>query len=145
VSVSKGELRSAAIHEVGCKLDDVLDSAKSDVYRFDGAHDALLLVSSRMSSLYGDVKSKTGPDFSLEEAKVAKEYITRCITFLTKAADDASRGRFRAEGKVLGLEQSVKVAKSLYDVEKAKPSPSAKAKAKPVPLAVKRKAAKVYK
>jgi len=148
VSVEKSELRSYAIHEVGCKLDDVLDAAKLDVARFDGAGEALTLAADRISAVYQEIDRETVPDgsLSLEDASLAKRYVTRCVDFLSKAADDAVRGKFRAEGKVIGLEQSVVVAKSLYDLEKSKANPPPQegrdANGKPLPLKERRKSRK---
>lgn len=145
MSAEKSELRSCAIHEVGCKLDDVLEAAKLDVARFDGAGEALTLAAGRLSVVYQEIDQETVPDgsLSLEEASMAKRYVTRCVDFLTKASEDAARGKFRAEGKVLGLEQSVVVAKSLYELEKSKADPPPREgrdeKGKPLPLKERRK------
>jgi len=145
MSVEKGELRSQAIHEVGCKLDDVLDVAKRDVARLDGAGEALSLAVSRLSVVYQEIERETVPDgtLSLEEASLAKKYVTRCVEFLKKATEDAIRGKFRAEGKVLGLDQSVLVTKSLFDLEAAKanvpPREGRDSTGKPIPLKTRRK------
>lgn len=120
---SKSEIKAATVHELGVKFDDMLDTAKHEVSKSNGAKDALLLASKKVSELSShidkDMDEGTLSDISdpLSVAKTIKKYVQRAVGILESGATSAENHRLVMYGKVQALEQMISNMKKIHDME----------------------------
>jgi len=116
----KSEVKALTYHEVGAKLDDQLESAEREQFSMEGAKIALTeaknLVEQLLSHVDKDVQEGV---LDVAQATLAKRWVMRSMQVVQNLALRAEVQNYQSQGKVLALRQTVKVAKSLYDAEKA--------------------------
>lgn len=123
--MDKGELKAAVVHEVGVKVDDMLESAKAESAKQTGANVALLAAAKKVAELaqHVDKDLEAGDLENLEPPHVAqaiKKYITRCEGVLHNLAEVAARAKLTSEGRVQMAELIVGNLKKVHDAEHAK-------------------------
>lgn len=121
MSIEKSEFKKEVAHDIGCRLDDVLEEAQREIHRWEGAKTSLngakLAVEQLFAHVAQDVKtSKLSP----EGAEAAQTYVRRAAGILDNLRLKAEVHEQRAFGRVDGLKQAVTAAKKIYDVEEAK-------------------------
>lgn len=121
MSVDKTELRKAAIHEVGSRLDDALEASKADQYRLEGGVKAAQVAFERVGQLIvvvsGDMDKGA---LDIEQAKLVKGYLAQAQAQMRDLVISTEKRMHMAAGAVLGMERAVREAKSAYDREAAK-------------------------
>jgi hypothetical protein len=119
-SALKAEVKVGTAHEIGVRMDDLLDVAKRDMERAIGAQNALLDGSKIVLSLHGVVdKEIDAGTLDLEMAKKVKLYVTRAVTALESLAQRAANIQQVTNGRVQGLQAAVGSIKTFHDQEKA--------------------------
>ena len=119
-SALKAEVKVGTAHEIGVRMDDLLDVAKRDMERAIGAQNALLEGSKIVLSLHGVVdKEIDAGTLDLEMAKKVKLYVTRAVTALESLAQRAANIQQVTNGRVQGLQAAVGSIKTFHDQEKA--------------------------
>jgi len=124
--LSKGEIKAATIHELGIKFDDMLEAAKQEIARNEGAKTALLLASRKVSELLAHVdKDMDEGLFSdiegpLLVAKAIKKYVQRAAEVLESGAASAENHQLITRGKAQAFELMIANMKTLHDMELAK-------------------------
>lgn len=120
MSKLKSEVKAATLHEVGMKLDDVLEAAERELHTLEGGKQALHMgqkkVEQHLANVDRDVQEGK---LDLEQATLIKRWVTQCVHILENLALQAEVQMYQAQGKVVGAKHVVAVAKSLYDREKA--------------------------
>ncbi len=121
MSIEKSEVKVAAAHEIGCRLDDALEATTKDLYRLEGAVTALKQAVQIVESI-GKVVDKDMDDgrFGLEEATHIKQYLHRATLMVTNLQTNAESNRVAQTGKIQAMETAVKIAKNFKDAEDAK-------------------------
>ena len=120
------EVRAEFAHEIGCKLDDMLDAAKLDAARDEGAKNALQALVKRISELGLLVDKEmdeglfSGVDGPMSVAAAIKKYIVRASAVLESGALQAESHRLMCCGRVQTLELIVGNMKKTYDMELGK-------------------------
>jgi hypothetical protein len=129
VSELKAEIKMATAHQIGAKLDDQLETANSEVQRYEGAKEALKQAVKALEGLmshvdkdvdegkYNELAGELGP---LKIAELVKLYIQRSMSSVQNMAIGAETNGFVARGKVQALQMAVKAAKDVYDTEAKK-------------------------
>jgi len=125
MSLEKAEARAAGMHEVGMRMDDLLEAAQTEIARFEGAALGLLQASKAVQQLAGHVDDdiKEGRYEGLEPLKIAevvKRYISRAAQVVENLAHNAKNQQIQAAGQVAGLQSAVAITKKMFDAEKAK-------------------------
>ena len=123
--MDKGELKAAVVHDIGNKVDDMLESARADAASKLGANIALLACSKKVAELAAHVDKdlEEGRLENLEPPAIAqaiKKYITRACGVIDSGAEAAARARLVADGKIQMAELMVGNLKKLHDAELAK-------------------------
>jgi len=124
--MDKGELKAAVVHEIGCKTDDMLEAAKTEMSRHEGAKLALALASKQVAALGNHVdKDMDAGEFSnldgpLEVAKAIKKYLQRATGVVDSGVASAENHRLIAQGKVQAFELVVGNMQKLKEIELAK-------------------------
>ncbi len=123
--MDKGELKAAVVHEVGVKVDDMLESAKAESAKHTGANVALLAAAKKVAELaqHVDKDLEEGKLNDLEPhlvAQAVKKYITRCEGVLHNLAEVSARAKLTSEGRIQMAELIVGNLKKVHDAELAK-------------------------
>lgn len=116
----KHEIKSLTYHEIGVKLDDQLEAAKGEKHGYDGAKSALARTKILIENLTAniDVEAKDGA-LTIEASALAKKWVLRAANVVQNIGIQAEVQAHQAHGKIIALEQAVKVTKTLYEAEKA--------------------------
>lgn len=121
--MNKGELKAAVVYEIGCKVDDMLEGATLDVARNEGAKNALMMATKKVSNLAVEVdRELDGGDFDklgdpMEVAKLVKKYVTRAVAILESGAAGAENHRLISQGRAQAFELMVANMKKIRDGE----------------------------
>lgn len=133
MTITKGEVRTAAFHEAGCQLDDMVEATKADVLRCEGAISASSKLIELTQALAGHVqKDVEEGKYPLEVAKIVQHYVSRAVVVGEAYKQSMVVQRQQTQGSVAGLERAVGVLKKLHenetrkaDAELAAPDPRA--------------------
>ena len=128
MSIDKSVLKIAFLEDYGNKFDDLLEGARANLYRVEGSKVFGKLVQERFAALQTRQQKMTETgDCSLEEAdRINKNYQT-CINLLTHTMQNLDTDLAQARGRVIQLEEVVKLLKKDCDNESAKKSALSKA------------------
>jgi len=123
--MNKCELKAVVVHNIGSKVDDLLEAARSDAASKLGANVALLACSKKVAELaeHVDKDYEEGLLDKLEPHQIAqaiKKYITRACAVIDSGAEAAARARLVAEGKIQMAQLLVGNLKKVHDEELAK-------------------------
>lgn len=121
MSVLKSELKQLVTHEVGVKIDDVLEAARRDYVMLEGRQTAFQDGSKAPEALMVSVdKDVEEGKYDLKTAEIVKRYLSRCSNALQNLSVQAANMRIAQGGKVQGFEQTIAVLKAILDAEKSK-------------------------
>jgi len=117
----KHEIKALTYHEVGMKMDDLLEGAKADLARFDGAKQALIHGKQKVEELTQHVDKDMREELmSPEQAALVKKYLIRAVSVLQNLGIQSEIQYYQTQGRVAAMEKAVGVTKSFYDTERAK-------------------------
>lgn len=118
MSLHNSELKIGVVHEIGCRLDDNLESTTKDMYRSEGASSALKQAVGVIENAYALVdKDVDDGKLDLDNAKKVKNYLEKTRNMMTSLAGNAETSKLTLAGKVQGLQQSITIAKKFKDDE----------------------------
>ena len=122
MNIQNTEAKIGAVHEVGCRLDDSLESATKDLYRAEGSVTALkqaVTVLENLAAVVDKDVSKMVDDGSIDllQAKMIKSYVDRGRNQIINLVSNAENNRITQGGKVQAFQQAVQVAKKFKDDE----------------------------
>lgn len=124
--MDKSEIRAGVIHELGCKFDDMLESARREEMRHEGSHAALTIASKKVLELSShvdrdlDSEAFSNIDSPLAIAAIVKKYISRACAVIDSGAIAAENHRLISQGKIRALELVVDNTKKLHNLELTK-------------------------
>jgi hypothetical protein len=123
MTLMKAEVKAAAVHDVGIKLEDKLEAAKSEMSEAKGIRAGFDFAVRRMeqmtTTLDAEVKAEP-PKLSEDEYKIAKKYLAKVTDALKGLVQGATETFLRAQGKVIALDQVVKTLSDLHKAEEGK-------------------------
>ena len=121
MNVNKAEIKIFTAHELGCRLDDLLESNTKDMYRLEGGVVALRRALEDINGLLAVVdKEMDAEKFDLEQAKEIKRYIQRAAQVITNLTLNTDNNRIAYGGRMQALGLAVEVAKKYQDEESKK-------------------------
>jgi hypothetical protein len=121
MSIDKSDVKIGAAHEIGCRLDDVLDGATKDMYRLEGAQTALQQAVKSIENFMKVVDKDLDDDKTdLETAKTIKTYIQKVHKAMTNLLAQSETNKLTQTGKVQAMQKAVEVTKKFKDEELAK-------------------------
>lgn len=123
MTIEKTKLRGAAIHEVGARLDDMLEAGTKELHAAEGgAH-----VARKASQGVLQVMEQADRDLDagslrggIEEAKRIKSYLLKVHENLQKLATEQDARRLVATGLVGGMTKAVQATSRMHAAEMAK-------------------------
>lgn len=118
MSIDKTDIKVGAAHEIGCRLDDVLDGATKDMYRLEGAASAFQQATKSIESLMKIVdKDLDGDKIELETIKIIKTYVQRAHNAMINLASQAETNKLTQSGKVQAMQKAIEITKKFKDEE----------------------------
>ena len=119
MSVEKGEMRTAVIDELGGRVDDMLEQSQLAAARADGAAHALEQAAEIVRTLHShiDRELNEGKITELDQAQLAKQWITRAVHALNALAQQASTVKTIQKGHAQGIASVVSLLKRTRDTE----------------------------
>ena len=121
MNVNKAEIKIFTAHELGCRLDDLLESNTKDMYRLEGGVVALRQATTALEGLLAVVdKEMDAEKFDLEQAKEIKRYVQRAIQAVTNMVLNTDNNRIAYGGRMAALGLAVEIAKKYQDEESKK-------------------------
>lgn len=124
--MNANDIRADMAHEFGCKLDDMLDAARSDSSREEGARLALQVAVRKMADVFQAVDTDLDAgafgavDGPLAVASAIKKYLSQASAMLESGASTAESHRLMCQGRVQVLELLVGNTKKIHDMERGK-------------------------
>lgn len=117
----KSDIKQLVTNEVGVRIEDALEVAKKDLASVDGKCVAFNEASKAAESLLVHVDKDVDENkYDPAVAEHVKRYILRMSNALMNMANQAKQLSVIQQGKVLGLEYSVKIIENMLDLEKKK-------------------------
>ena len=121
MNVNKAEIKIFAAHELGCRLDDLLESNTKDMYRLEGGVVALRQAATALENLSSVIdKEMDEGKFDLDQAKEIKRYVQRAVQSVTNLVLNTDNNRIAYGGRMQALKLAVDVAKKFQDEESKK-------------------------
>jgi hypothetical protein len=115
------ELKHAITTEIGVRIEDAFEAAKLELAALEGRQAAFLDGSKAAEALLGSVdKDIEESKFDLEAAGHIKKYLSRCANALQNLSVQAANYRLMQQGKLQGLDYTVKLLKGIADDARAK-------------------------
>jgi hypothetical protein len=116
----KHEVKVLTYHEMGVKLDDQLEAAKLEYSSLDGSKKAFAFGKSKVEELTAHIDKDTRDGtLDVEQSTLAKRWVLRAVAVLQNLGVQSEVQSYQAQGKIIALEKSVGIVKTLHDNEKA--------------------------
>lgn len=114
--MNKSELKAAGMHEIGCRVDDLLEGTKARQEQIKGEKTAFLFAAKQIGS---DLIPKMEADkLTPKQREVCKRWLVRAIGSLENLALRCDTAAIATGGKVQALEIVVDEVSKMYDQEK---------------------------
>lgn len=121
MNIDKSQVRISVAHDIGVRMDDVLEGAKADVARADGATSIAVKISSDIEGLFAHVqKDIDAGGMDLEQGKLVMSWLVRAKNVAASHATQAAQGKFIAQGRVMAGEAAVKLVLGIKTEEETK-------------------------
>lgn len=117
----KSEVKIGAVHEIGCRLDDNLESITKDLYRAEGTASVWSQVLSTVESLNRNVdKEIDDGKIDLGTATNIRRYLSQLLNIASASTKQAEQNKAATSGKVQALQMAIQITKKYKDEELAK-------------------------
>lgn len=125
MTVEKSKLRMAATSEVGARIENLLDAARIEANRMEGAEAVLgqlsRVIEGHASGIDKALEANQFENLSpVQVSAVAKTLLRKILENVSQFQTQAGRKVHEARGKVLGFEQAIEAAKVVYVQDEAK-------------------------
>lgn len=121
MGIEKSEIKMGVAHDIGCRLEDALEAAKQDVYRWEGAKMAYTQATKDVNGLLGHLKRDVEEQkLSMDQGILVQRWLTRSRDVCQNLTLQADAMICKVKGKVEAMEKAVKITKGVYDVEEKK-------------------------
>jgi hypothetical protein len=120
MSKLKHEIKASALHEMGVKLEDVLEAAKMELAKFRGVQESNKELMQKVEDLCAHVDNdlKAGV-FDIATAGHVKKYILRAVEVIRNLGIQAEINSYTAQGRIQGTQKTIALTKAMFDAERA--------------------------
>lgn len=119
MTVEKAELRAAAIHDAGVRVDDLLEASRAAALRAEGSASALQQSAEIVRQLHAHVDNEVeNGRLDLERAAIAKQWVTNAVSIIEQLARNAAASLSTQRGHAAGVGAAVELLKGLHVQEK---------------------------
>lgn len=118
----KSRIKIEAINELGIKCDDMREALQREIFRKEGYLAALNEIQqSTLRSLFERVDGdRDAEKFDLPTSTLIKDYLAKVHAALDNLRLNNERQRVLAEGRIVGLQDAIAVAKKARDSEQSR-------------------------
>jgi arginyl-tRNA synthetase len=121
MNVDKADIKIFTAHEIGVRLDDLLESNTKEMHRLEGGVLQLKRAADSVSALMKVVDQEMDEGkFDLEQAKTIKRFVERAHQMVTNLMIQTDNNRIIWQGRLQGFEASVEAVKKFQDAESKK-------------------------
>jgi len=121
MSTRPRDVRISTIHEIGVKVDDYLDVAKSETLKREGAQAAYLNTVKNLATVMATLDREfTNGSENAEHLPYAKLWVKKCILVCEDLANQAGNLAAAAKGAEKQTSSIVEMLKQLHDLEVVK-------------------------
>jgi hypothetical protein len=117
----KSEVKIAAAQDIGVRLDDLLEQARTEVAQMNGAqtgmNEGARAVAKLLTAVDSDIDNGV---MDLQQAQMAKLYVNRAIAVLENLARHMGNLVLAANGKVTAFDKAVASVKTYQDAEQVR-------------------------
>jgi len=124
VNLEKSKLKAVMAEGIGRDLEKDLEGAQVKVYKYQGAHDAMVQACKVVSELSGKAKDdllhekvEIDPTDTIAVAKFVVAKMQEAVARLHEMAEIAKVSAIKADGERAGMELAVKRVKGIFDGE----------------------------
>lgn len=115
------DVRISTIHEIGVKVDDYLDAAKSETLKREGAQAAYLNTAKNIMAVMATLERElTNASEHAEHVPYAKLWVKKCLLVCEDLANQAGNLAAAAKGAEKQTSSIVALLKQLHDLEVVK-------------------------
>jgi hypothetical protein len=116
VSIHTAEIKALVVNELGAGFEDLLEDAKSEIFRWEGSKRAFKQGADAVTGLLAHIqKDVDEEEVEVEYVAYAQKYVTRAIEALRNLRLKAEAMELKQRGKVDGLQQVVDATKKIHD------------------------------
>lgn len=121
MSILKSEVKIGAVHEIGCRLDDNLETVTKDMHKSDGIVSALSQAVGIVDALNREADKEINEgNMDLEVGSKVRSYLSRASSTLNAQLKAAEQNKNVIAGKVQAFQHAVQVTKKYKDEEMSK-------------------------
>lgn len=121
MSILKAEIKAAAAHEIGVRMDDALEAARGDISRADGSAAAATKISLEIDGLVSRAqKDIDAGAMGLEDGKLVVSWLQRAHGVAQAQALAGAQVKLMAQGRVSAFESVIGVVAKYKGEEEAK-------------------------
>lgn len=121
MGVDKAVFKMAVAHDLGVKMDDLLEAAKKEHGAAEGAVNALKLAAQRLEEFQRVVdKDRDEEKITQEEANVVKKYVNQCGGIVRNMVVGAEVRFFQTQGQIAAHTKAVGEVQRYYEEERRK-------------------------
>lgn len=126
MSIEKSDIKISVAHEIGCRLDDALESINKDLYRLEGASSVYRHVIQVLHELNVIVDSDHVEEkIDIDSFNAVKKYFEKAIVVIKQQSMQAENNKHIQLGKIQSMQSAIHITKCLKDEEETKSKLSA--------------------
>lgn len=121
MSAEKSDIKIGAAHELGCRLDDSLETMEKDLYRFEGVIAAYRQAFQTSADLLVILdKDLSSEKLTQEEYQTVKRYADKLHNILKSQSEKAESNKHVQHGKIQAMQAAVLITKRFKEEEELK-------------------------
>ena len=126
MSIEKSDIKISVAHELGCRLDDALESISKDLYRLEGASSAYKNTMQVMNELSKIIDSEYAEEkIDIDSFNAVKKYFEKASVVIKQQSIQAENNKHAQLGKIQSMQSAIHITKCLKDEEEVKSKLSA--------------------
>jgi hypothetical protein len=126
MSIEKSDIKISVAHEIGCRLDDALESINKDLYRLEGASSVYRHIIQVLHELNVIVDSDHVEEkIDIDSFNAVKKYFEKAIVVIKQQSMQAENNKHIQLGKIQSMQSAIHITKCLKDEEETKSKLSA--------------------
>lgn len=114
------DVRISTIHEIGVKIDDYLDVAKSETFKREGAQAAYVNAAKHLINIFNSLEKELQNPAHAPAVPFAKFWVQKCLLTCEDLAKQASNQTAAAKGAERQTSNIVALLKQFHDLEVVK-------------------------
>lgn len=121
MSIEKSDIKISVAHEIGCRLDDALESISKDLYRLEGASSAYKNTMQVMNELSKIIDIEYAEEkIDIDSFNTVKKYFEKASVVIKQQSIQTENNKHVQLGKIQSMQSAIHITKCLKDEEEVK-------------------------